>query len=232
MSAKDLISPYLNRFVAINQQKSFAKLELICSNGKVSVNFFHDLGVIEEETPKHDQDQPAYSDVLRKNVHLSQSARLKRRAETRAEEARAETKRQQHIAENAKIEAVKATTQAEKATIEAEKAATEADEAKRSAEEAKVLSFKIKKDSEETIARCEFVIQNAQRDVNNLREEAEKAKLLLAKEVEKAGKDREQVNFHVNKPLNLTANSENIEEEFECEYCPEEFTNKKRMRST
>ena len=77
MSAKDLISPYLNRFVAINQQKSFAKLELICSNGKVSVNFFHDLGVIEEETPKHDQDQPAYSDVLRKNVHLSQSARLK-----------------------------------------------------------------------------------------------------------------------------------------------------------
>ena len=57
MSAKDLISPYLNRFVAINQQKSFAKLELSCSNGKVSVNFFHDLGVIEEETPKPDNSQ-------------------------------------------------------------------------------------------------------------------------------------------------------------------------------
>ena len=113
--------------------------------------------------------------------------------------------------ENAKIEAVKATTEAEKATIEAEKAATEAGETKRSAEEAKVLSFKIKKDSEETIARCEFVIQHARRDINNLREEAEKAKLFLAKEVEKARKDSEQVNFHVNKPLNLTANPENIE---------------------
>ena len=143
MSEKDLISPYSNRFVAINQQKLFAKLELSCADGKVTVNFFHDLGVIEEETPKPDQDQPAYSEILRKNVHLSQSARLKRRAETRAEEARAETTRQQDIAENAKIEAVKATSEAEKATIEAEKAATEAEEARQSAEKAKISSLKI-----------------------------------------------------------------------------------------
>ena len=142
MSAKDLISPYLNRFVAINQQKSFAKLELSCANGKVTVHFFHDLGVIEEETPKSNQDQPAYSDVLMKNVHLSQSARQKKRAETRAAEARSETKRQQDIGENSKNEAKQATTEAEKATIEAEKAAIEAEEAKRSAEEAKLLSVK------------------------------------------------------------------------------------------
>ena len=130
------------------------------------------LGVIEEETPKPDQDQQAYNDILRKNVHLSQSARLKRRADPRFEEARTETKDQQDIAENSKIVAVKATTEAEKATIEVEKATTEADEAKRSAEEAKVLSIQIKKDSEETIARCEFVIQHDHRYVNNLREKA------------------------------------------------------------
>ena len=109
MSAKDLISPYLNRFVAINQQKYFSKLELSCDNGKVTVIFFHDLGVIEEEAPKPNQDHPAYSDILKNNVHISQSVRLKRRAETRAKEARAETKRQQDIAVNAKVEAEKAT---------------------------------------------------------------------------------------------------------------------------
>ena len=103
------------------------------------MHFFHDLGVIEEETPKSNQDQPAYSDVLMKNVHLSQSARQKKRAETRAAEARAETKRQQDIAENAKIVAKKATTEAEKVTIEAEKAATEAEKARQSAEKAKIF---------------------------------------------------------------------------------------------
>ena len=49
----------------------------------------------------------------------------------------------------------------------------------------RLISFKIKKYSGETIARCEFAIQHAQKDVNNLREEAEKAMLLFAKEVEK-----------------------------------------------
>ena len=76
------------------------------------------LGVIEEETPKPDQDLPAYNDILRKNVHLSQSARLKRRAETRSEEARAETKHQQDIAENAKIVAA---TEAEKPQLRLKK---------------------------------------------------------------------------------------------------------------
>ena len=38
MSAKDLLSPYLNRFVFINQQKAIAKLELCCKDGKVTVN--------------------------------------------------------------------------------------------------------------------------------------------------------------------------------------------------
>ena len=36
MSAKDLISPYLDRFVDINQQKCTAKLELCCRDRKVT----------------------------------------------------------------------------------------------------------------------------------------------------------------------------------------------------
>ena len=38
----------------------------------------------------------------------------------------------------------------------------------------------------------------------------QKAKLLLAKEVKKARNDSEQVNFHVNKPLNVTGNPKNF----------------------
>ena len=36
MSAKDLIFPYLNRFVSINQQMATAKLELRCKDGEVT----------------------------------------------------------------------------------------------------------------------------------------------------------------------------------------------------
>ena len=92
MSAKDLVSPYLNRFEAINQQKSCAKLKLSCYNGKVSMNVAHDLGLIEEGPPKHNQNPPASIDVMTNTVSFLQSARLKRRTQARAEEARAETK--------------------------------------------------------------------------------------------------------------------------------------------
>ena len=84
MSAKELISPCLNRFMEINQQKSSAKLELCCINEKVSINFFYDLGVIEEVTPNSNYESPAYSDILRKNVNNSQSIRLQKRAQLRA----------------------------------------------------------------------------------------------------------------------------------------------------
>ena len=53
MSAKDLISPYLNRFVDINQEKCTTKLEMCCRYGKVTVNCHHDLGVIEDVTRNH-----------------------------------------------------------------------------------------------------------------------------------------------------------------------------------
>ena len=92
MSAKDLISPYLNRFVAIKNQKATAKLELYCKDGKVVVNFQHELGLIEETSPGPHSEIPAYSDILKKGVSTSQLNRLQRRAEERAEKSRSETK--------------------------------------------------------------------------------------------------------------------------------------------
>ena len=59
-------------------------------------------------------DKTADSDVLKKNINTPQFARLERRAETRAEEAKVETKKQQNIAANANIEAEKAPTDNEK----------------------------------------------------------------------------------------------------------------------
>ena len=166
MSAKDLISPYLNRFVDLNQQKFTAILELCCRDGKVTVNFHHDLGVIEEVTPKPHFVFPAYSDILKKNASTSQITRLQRRAETRAEEARAETKKQQNIAANAR-------TEAEKAKADADSAIIEAEQARSTAEEAKEKLLKIQKDSEEMLSKLE---------------QAEQARVLLEKHIEKAEK--------------------------------------------
>ena len=53
-------------------------------------------------------DRTVDSDVLKKNISTPQFARLERRAETRADEARVETEKQQNIAVNAHIEAEKA----------------------------------------------------------------------------------------------------------------------------
>ena len=154
MSAKDLISPYLNRFVAINTQKATAKLELCCKDGKVTVNFHHDLGAVEEVVPRLQSEIPAYSDILKKNVSTSQIKRLQRRAEVRAAEARDSTKKQQNIAENAK-------TEAEKATTVAEKAIEEAEEAKATAEEAKENLLKIERDSEKMLAKLKYQAEQA-----------------------------------------------------------------------
>ena len=217
MSAKDLISPYLNRFVAINQQKSNARLELCCKDGKVTVNFHHDLGLVEEASPRPKSDLllPVYSDVLKKNINISQATRLQRRAETRAEEARVETKKQQHIAANAKSEAEKATCEAEKATLEAEEAKKAAEEAKHSAEEAKVTSLKTRTDSEKAITKFKLEAEQAKATLKKHKEAAEKATIL-------ANKASELANNQVSK-----ANLEISEDELECEHCHEEFKDKK-----
>ena len=90
--------------------------------------------------PKPNQNPPAYSNVLTNNVYLSQYAKLKRTAEARAEEARAERKQEQEIANKAKIDDEQDTTKAKEATCKAAKASTEAEETKPLAEEAKITS--------------------------------------------------------------------------------------------
>ena len=101
------------------------------------------------------------SDVLKKKINTPQFAILERRAETRAEEAKVETKKQQNIAANENIEAEKATTDSEKATLKVEEAKDDAEEAKHSAEEAKVTLLKTKKDPEEAIAKFKLEAEQA-----------------------------------------------------------------------
>ena len=97
MSAKDLISPYLNRFVALLHQKNTAKVELSCEDGKLFVNLSHNLAEVEETTPQPESTKPLYNNVLKKSITKSQVNRQKR-ANARAEKAIAETNVQQEIA--------------------------------------------------------------------------------------------------------------------------------------
>ena len=84
-------------------------------------------------------------DVLNKNINTPQFAWLERAAETRAGEAKDETKKQQNIPAYSNYVAVKAPTDTEKATLQTEEAKNSAEEAKHSAEEAKVILLKTKK---------------------------------------------------------------------------------------
>jgi hypothetical protein len=121
MSVKDQLSPYLNRFVLLCQQKSNVKLELCCDNGQVSVNLSHTLGVVSSTSPNEFPKKEKYSEVLKKkNIGTSQLNRLQRRAFERAEEAKKEAKLQQETAKQAKMEAVKARSEAEKVKLKAE----------------------------------------------------------------------------------------------------------------
>ena len=70
------------------------------------------------------------------------------------------------------------------------------------------------------IARCEFVIRHAKRDAIKLREEAEKAELLLAKEIE--AKSNKLI-----KSTNTKINQQVTDNEFMCDHCEEEFENEK-----
>ena len=63
-----------------------ARLENCCKDGKVTVNFHHDLGV---NPGRNSYLQLSVDrDVLKKNINTAQFARLLRRGETRAEGAR------------------------------------------------------------------------------------------------------------------------------------------------
>ena len=234
MSAKDLIPPYLNRFVSLNQQKSTAKLELSCIDGKITVNLLHDLGVVGEATSESVKPLPAYSEVLQKTVRASQVARLQRRAKIWAEEAMIETKNQQDKAENAKKQA--------------EKALADAEEAKISAEKAKEILLKVKAESDEVIRKSKIEAEKAKELSDKCREEAEKAISKSSKEIELANnqitkaKGQAEEAQNLKKQLGNVAEQEKIIEtlrsksktvpkiEIECEYCGEEFSNEKVLK--
>ena len=104
-------------------------------------------------------------------MNTPQFTRLERTAETRADEAKVQTKKQQNIPAYSNYEAEKAPIDTEIATLQTEEAKKYAEEAKHSAEEAKVILLKNqKKDCEEAIAKLKL--------------EAEKAKAILKKHKE------------------------------------------------
>ena len=78
MSIQEQLAPYLNRFVILFHQNASAKLELSCTNGKVSVNIMHDFGVVEKTVPPKKPDQQPYNEVLKKNLKQSQINRLQK----------------------------------------------------------------------------------------------------------------------------------------------------------
>ena len=51
MSLQDHIDPYLNRFVILFNENATAKLELSCTEGKLNVSIFHDLGAVKFLSP-------------------------------------------------------------------------------------------------------------------------------------------------------------------------------------
>ena len=123
MSLQELISPYLNRFVILFSENATAKLELSCTEGKVHVNIFHDLGAPKQTLPPAPPVKKAgYNEVLKKNLKTSQLNRLKRRAAVRAEEAETQTVRQNQMAEEAVEDAAKAVHVPEQHNVEAAKA--------------------------------------------------------------------------------------------------------------
>ena len=75
MAVEAQLAPYLNRFVILLRHNSVAKLELSCSNGKLSVNISHDMGLVEQATS---QPPPSYKEVLKKNLKRSQINRLQK----------------------------------------------------------------------------------------------------------------------------------------------------------
>ena len=97
---------------------------LICKGGHVTVNILHDLGVV-EETNIPSETRPTYTDILKKNVNLSQVNRLHRRSLARTEEVREAIIEQNKLTETAKVVLETATKEFNDYKIRAEKAQIE-----------------------------------------------------------------------------------------------------------
>ena len=151
MSVEAQLAPYLNRFVILLRHNSVAKLELTCNNGKLTVNISHDIGVVEQASPKPIT-PPSHNEVLKKNLNRSQTNRLQRRGADRAEKANKE-------AEEAHAEGAKAIRDrqdiTEQATTEAEDVMSEIEKVKYLAEKAQLEAEKFKTDAKEARSEIE-----------------------------------------------------------------------------
>ena len=137
MSVQDKLAPYLNRFVTLLNQNESAKLEFCCQNGKVTVNFLHEMGEVEKAFTKDVKKTSQYSDVLKKNVKQLQSNRLHKRATIRAEEAIKARNVQKQLAEEAlkdlkkaKISALRAKRETDKVKAKSKQEETKFEEGK------------------------------------------------------------------------------------------------------
>ena len=52
MAAVAQVTPYLNRLVTLLKQNASATLEIHCKSGQLSVNFYHEIGNVEETSAK------------------------------------------------------------------------------------------------------------------------------------------------------------------------------------
>ena len=137
MSVQDQLAPYLNRFVFLLNQNENVKLEINCKDGNLLVNFNHEINKINKVDKL--QENP-------KKITAAQFNRLKKRAMSRAEEAKTKTKEQQELAELAQKECDMSVKIAEKAKIESEQAKREAAEAIIDANQSKLEAAKTMSD--------------------------------------------------------------------------------------
>ena len=166
MSVKDLLAPYLNRFILLLNQNATAKLELSCTGGRVNVNMFHDLGCHAQPLPpKNPVHRPGYSEVLKKNIPFSQVNRLQKRAAARAEEALVQAEKQQNLADEARKDAEKAKQE----TLDQKKVA---EQAQKNAEKFKVEALEHREQADKAIKSAEEANEKAERN----KDHAEQAK--------------------------------------------------------
>ena len=192
------LSPYLNRFTTLWQDKADVKLDFTCKGGQVIVNLSHNLGGIEKVPEEVITQNPNGEYVRKKNVSLSQILRLKKRATERAAAEKLEAEKVKaaspHVrdeyaesktaaiakcdAEEEKCNAVEAKiamnakVESEKTRIEGEKSKQEAEESRSEAEQARIEAEEARNEAEQ--ARMEA--EQAKGEAEKLKSEAEQAK--------------------------------------------------------
>ena len=212
MSGYAQLSPYLNRFTTLWQDKADVKLEFTCKDGNVIVNLSHNLGGIEKVPDEVIKPYPYAGHVLKKNISLSQIMRLKKRAAERAaaEKLEAEKVKASYppvreesvnvLGQGNLVEAESATADiaqfdAKKAKIIADETEKDAMSAKLKYEKTRIEADKAKNEAEEARSVAEQAMDEAEQaksDAEQAKREAELAKSEARDEAEQAKREAEQ----------------------------------------